>query len=253
MPIYSIDKFDINSSGTFGLITLESLQNNIAFSKWVSPKRTRSYPFARIYNTYHLNTKKITVIPIIKDEGNGTGNNDRINSITFYWMNLLNVYIILGWYEDADVVSGTVDRITSQKLNAEYIRNKILEISSYEMTALHWNTTHFQRDFSTIYSNAVDSYERISQNKTVALHSRSKHLEVLERFKKNGKFDIETFKQATLLNSFAAANREVLTTHAFEHLGDGSKGIFSISNYLGGEYHLTAYEIYEEDNRVIIQ
>lgn len=121
------------------------------------------------------------------------------------------------------------------------------------MTALHWNTTHFQKDFCTIYLNAVDSYEKISQSKAVALHSRSKHLEVLERFKNNGTFNIETFKQATLLNSFAAANREVLTTHAFEHLGDGSKGIFSISNYLGSEYHLTADEIYEEDNRVIIQ
>lgn len=253
MPIYSIDKFDINLSGSCGIVTLNNLQNNIAFSKWVSPKRTRSYPFARIYNTYHLNTKRVTIIPIIKDEGNGTGNNDRINSITFSWMNLLNVYIILGWYEDADVVLGTVDRITNQKLSAEYIKNKIFEISSYQMTALHWNTTHFQRDFCTIYLNAVDSYEKISQNKAVALHSPNKHLEVLERFKKNEKFDIETFKQATLLNSFAAANREVLTTHAFEHLGDGSKGIFSISNYLGGEYHLTADEIYEEDNLIIIQ
>jgi hypothetical protein len=83
MPIYSINEFDINSSGSCGIITLNNLQNNIAFSKWVSPKRTRSYPFARIYNTYHLNTKKITIIPIIKDESNGTGNNDRINSITF--------------------------------------------------------------------------------------------------------------------------------------------------------------------------
>ena len=50
-------------------------------------------------------------------------------------MNLLNIYIILGWYEDADVVSGTVDRITNQKLSAGYIRNKIFEISSYQMTA----------------------------------------------------------------------------------------------------------------------
>lgn len=113
MPIYSIDKFDINSTGACGIINLNNLHNNIAFSKWVSPKRTRSYSFARIYNTYHLNTKKITIIPIIKDEGKGTGNNNRINSITFSWINLLNVYIILGWYKNADVVSVTVDRITN--------------------------------------------------------------------------------------------------------------------------------------------
>ncbi len=250
---YSLDQFNINSSGSFGIITLSSLENNIAFSKWISPKRTRSYPLARIYNIYYLNSKKVTVIPIIKDEGMGTGNNDRINSITFSWMNLLNVYIILGWYEDADVVPGTADRITNQKLNADYIKNKIFEISSYQMTALHWNTTHFQRDFSTVYLNAVNSYEIISRNKRVNLHSKIKHLEVLERFKSNGEFNIETFKRATLPYSFAAANREIFTRHIFEHLEDGSKGIFSISNYLGGEYYLTADEIYEENNRVIIQ
>lgn len=253
LKAYSLEQFNINSSGSFGIITLGSLENNIAFSKWVSPKRTRSYPFARIYNIYHLNTKKITVIPIIKDEGSGTSNNDRINSITFSWMNLLNVYIILGWYEDADAVTGKVDRITKQKLNADYIKNKIREVSSYQMTALHWNTTHFQREFSTVYLNAVNSYEKIARNKMVKLHSTSKHLEVLERFKDGGEFDIEAFKKATLPYSFAAANRELLTTHAFEHLGDGCKGIFSISNYLGGEYYLTADEIYEENNRVVIQ
>ncbi len=76
---YDINNFDINQTKPFGIITLNSLQNNIAFSKWKSPKRTRTYPFAIIYNTYHLNSKKVTVIPVIKDEGAGSGNNDRIN------------------------------------------------------------------------------------------------------------------------------------------------------------------------------
>lgn len=101
---YDINNFDVNQTKPFGIITLNSLQNNIAFSKWKTPKRTRTYPFARIYNTYHLNSKKVTVIPVIKDEGAGSGNNDRINFITVSWMNLLNVYIVLAWYEQADVV-----------------------------------------------------------------------------------------------------------------------------------------------------
>lgn len=89
---YNINQFDINYVKPFGIINLDSLQNNIAFSRWTSPKRTRTYPFAKIYNTYHLNSKKVTVIPVIKDEGAGTDNNDRINFITLSWMNLLNVY-----------------------------------------------------------------------------------------------------------------------------------------------------------------
>jgi len=30
-------------------------------SKWVSPKRTRSYPYERVYNTLSLGTKKVTI------------------------------------------------------------------------------------------------------------------------------------------------------------------------------------------------
>jgi hypothetical protein len=79
---YDVKQFDVNQAQASGLIDLGTSGNNLAFSKWVSPKRTRSYPFARIYNTFHFNTKKVTIIPIIKDEGAGTQNNDRINFIT---------------------------------------------------------------------------------------------------------------------------------------------------------------------------
>lgn len=47
---YNFEQFDINISDSFGLIKIED--KNIAYSKWVSPKRTRSYPFARMYNVY---------------------------------------------------------------------------------------------------------------------------------------------------------------------------------------------------------
>ena len=123
---YNISEFDVNQAQAYGLINLGVPGNSLAFSKWVSPKRTRSYPFARIYNTYHLNTKKVTIIPIIKDEGAGTENNDRINYITFSWMNLLNIYIILAWYEDAERKPNTTDRITNQILNTESVCEKLL-------------------------------------------------------------------------------------------------------------------------------
>ena len=38
-------------------------------SWWVSPKRTRSYPYARVYDSLSFPGRKVTVIPIIKDEG----------------------------------------------------------------------------------------------------------------------------------------------------------------------------------------
>ena len=250
---YDITRFDVNQAQASGLIDLGTSGNNLAFSKWVSPKRTRSYPFARIYNTFHFNTKKVTIIPIIKDEGAGTQNNDRINFITFSWMNLLNIYIILAWYEDAERKPSTTDRITNQILNAESVREKLFEVSQYRMTALHWNTTHFEKDFASIYLNAVDGYKKISEVRNVAVHSPKNHLETLERFKVNGHFSLSSFKEVSLPRSYEAAHRESVTTHVLESLEENTKGIFDISNYLGGQYYLTADEIYWENDQLVIQ
>ena len=250
---YDIAQFDVNQAQTYGLIDLGTQGNNLAFSKWISPKRTRSYPFARIYNTVHFNTKKITIIPIIKDEGAGTQNNDRINFITFSWMNLLDIYIILAWYEDAERKEGTTDRITDQILNVESVREKLLEVSQYRMSALHWNTTHFEKDFESIYLNAVNGYKKISQKKNVSVHNPQDHLETLEKFKTDGRFSLEAFKKTSLPRSYQAANREAVTTHLLESLQGNTKGIFRISNYLGGEYYLTADEVYWEGSQLIIQ
>lgn len=99
-PLAAFDfaDFDINSVSNSGLLKIGETQ--VAFSKWVSPKRTRTYPFERIYNT--LNSSKIiTIIPIIKDEG-ADGDLDKIQYSTFSWMNLLNVYIVLGYYHKAE-------------------------------------------------------------------------------------------------------------------------------------------------------
>lgn len=253
LNVYDIARFDVNQAQAYGLINLGTSKNNLAFSKWVSPKRTRSYPFARIYNTFHFNTKKVTIIPIIKDEGVGTQNNDRINFITFSWMNLLNIYIILAWYEDANRKTGTIDRITNQILNAESVREKLCEVSQYRMTALHWNTTHFEKDFESTYLNAVDGYKKISQERNVAVHSPKNHLQTLEKFKTDGHFSLVSFKEASLPRSYEAAHRESLTTHVLESLAENTKGIFRISNYLGGQYYLTADEVYWENDQLVIQ
>ncbi len=43
---------------------------NVAVCLWVSPKRTRSYPYARVYDILTQEaSKKVSIIPIVKDEG----------------------------------------------------------------------------------------------------------------------------------------------------------------------------------------
>ena len=251
LTAYEITQFDVNKASSCGLINIGTLGNNLAFSKWVSPKRTRSYPFQRIYDTLGLSTKKVTIIPVIKDEG-AAGDNDRINAMTFSWMNLMNIHIILAWYEDARKVDGK-DKITNQILNVEYVTEKLLEISQFQSNALHWNTNHFEDDFERIYLKSVESYQRISEQEDVVMHKAQDHLNTLEKFKANNEFCVETFKKETLLRSHAAALRETATVHELESLSEGEKGIFSIIYYQGGVYYLTADEIYWENDQLVIQ
>ena len=248
---YDIAQFDVNTTKSSGLINIGTSGNNLAFSKWVSPKRTRTYPFPRIYDTLGLSTKKVTIIPVIKDEGTA-GDNDRINGMTFSWMNLMNVHIILAWYEDATKVDRK-EKITDQVLNVESVTEKLIEISQFHSNALHWNTNHFENDFERIYLNAVESYQRISEQENVVMHKAQDHLNMLEKFKVNNQFCLETFKRVTLSNSQRAALRETATVHELESLSDGEKSIFSITNYQGGKYYLSPDEIYWEHDQLVIQ
>jgi hypothetical protein len=88
LPTVAIEKFNINRMPSFCL--LKNKQYSYAISKWISPKRTRSYPYERVYNTLNV-SKKITVFPIIKDEGTD-GDRDFLQWDTVSLMSLLDVF-----------------------------------------------------------------------------------------------------------------------------------------------------------------
>ena len=251
LKTYPFEAFNINTAKGEGIIRIDDAIS-IGISKWISPKRTRSFPFARLYSTYHL-PKRITVIPVIKDEGAG-GDNDRINFITFSWMNLANIYVIFAHYNDAARHRNRDDKITAQKFDADYINEKIAEILRYQQTALHWNIMHFERDFEQVYRQAIDAYQRIGNALDVPMHRINNHVKTLESFVMDNKVSLDGFKQATLPKSLDAARRETVTTHELEYLTEETKSLFSITNWLGGEYHLTADEILrDEDGTIIIR
>lgn len=72
-------------------------KNKIAISRWVSPKRTRSYPYARVYDTLNFVGKRITIIPVIKDEGKD-GDRDFLQWDTISLMSLLGIYVSIAYY-----------------------------------------------------------------------------------------------------------------------------------------------------------
>lgn len=249
LAFYDFEEFDINQAKGCGLVRFASGQ--IGFSKWVSPKRTRTYPFERLYNTYN-SPMRLTIIPVLKDEG-ADGDLDRIQYSTISWMNLLNVYIVLGFYADArknvSVAQRHRDKLTGQKLDAESVHAQMAEISQYKQSALHWNRSLIEDRFVQIYQKALDAYEEIGQKTGVRVHDRAIQALYLGKLMR----DFALFKDISLRGSRGAALRETRTAHGFEYLADGSKATFEIENYLGGIYYLTADEIVQEDERFIIQ
>lgn len=245
LPKYSLDSFLINRSAPAGL--LETPDGTIGFSKWVSPKRTRSYPFERIYKTYN-SPKIITIIPIIKDEGRD-GDLDKIQASTISWMNLLNIYIVLAYYDHAIPSRRYAGKITGQQLNEANVRSQIEEILAYKQSALHWNRSLIENSFRLTFEMALRAYSDISSRTSVPLH----HQRGLRAYAAEIEQDLQQFWIRSLRGSQEAAQRESRTIHALEYLGDGNKGIFELENYLGGTYHLTADEILAEAGVTIIQ
>lgn len=249
LPKYDFENFDINQVGTFGKIIFPN--GEFAFSKWVSPKRTRSYPFERLYNTFN-SPARLTIIPVLKDEGLD-GDLDRIQYSTVSWMNLLNVYIVLAYYDKAvkniRPLQLARNKITNQEFNINSVNDQILKISQYKQSALHWNRTLVEDNFVSIYKQALDSYENISKLTGVRVHERT----IQEQYLATIMRDFINFKDISLRGSKLASLRETQTSHNFEYLSDGSKATFQIENYLGGTYYLTADEVIQDNNVYIIQ
>lgn len=249
LPEYEFSEFDINQSGASGKIIFPD--GEFAFSKWVSPKRTRSYPFERLYNTFN-SPIRLTIIPVIKDEGLD-GDLDRIQYSTISWMNLLNVYIVLAYYDKAiknvRPLQLARNKITSQEFNINSVNDQIIRISQYKQSALHWNRTLVEDSFVNIYKQALDSYENISKSTGVKMHNRN----VQEQYLATIMMDFAKFKDISLRGSRGASVRETLTSHGFEFLSDGLKATFKIENYLGGTYYLTADEVIKYEDTYVIQ
>jgi hypothetical protein len=249
LPEYDFCDFDINKARPCGKIIVPD--GSVAYSKWVSPKRMRSYPFARLYDILNA-PKRITVIPVLKDEGID-GDLDRIQFSTISWMNLFDIYIVLAYYESAVRNSragqSKRNKISKQSFSPDFVERQILDILKYKNSALHWNFNLLETSFVDIYRKALDSYQVISRQTGIKMHDRKAQEKYLEKVKAN----FDDFKNLSLSGSKNASIREAAVVHHNEHLSDGSKVRLNIRNYLGGVYYLTADEVIKEGDRYVIQ
>lgn len=242
---FAIAEFDINTSGSASILILN--QNRFAISKWVSPKRTRSYPYARVYNTLAF-SKRITVIPIVKDEGL-KGDRDFLQWDTMSLMSLLDVYVILAYYKRAEKHPAKLNKITKQLFDRDYVLEKIREIDEYYSSALHWNLKEL-RLLPRVLGKTRQSQQQISAETGVKFHNQRGLSMFIERICS----DLESFMESSRLKSELAQSREFVTNQPKEKLSTDTKAKITITNYLGGKYFFTADGItFEEDTISLIE
>lgn len=237
--------FNINDCPNSCLIVHDNQM--FSLSKWVSPKRTRSYPYERIYDTF-VGNKRITVIPIIKDEGNA-GDRDFIQWDTISLMSLLDVYVILAYYETARKHSHLAGKVTAQHFNNQYVIQKINELQNYHSSALHWNLKELNsQNLTMLLDKAKSCYTQISQALGVQMHNELGISSLQQRLAT----DIGDFMMFSREKSEKAQFRELHTQQPKEHLNTLTKATITITNYLGGKYFFTVDEVYIKDDTVYL-
>jgi hypothetical protein len=241
LPTYTLEQFDVNTATSAGQI--QTPFGVLSYSKWVSPKPTRSYPFERIYNTYN-GQKIITIIPIVKDEGLD-GDRDFVSFKTFSWMSLLNIYVVLAYYSSATKRRGTRQKITEQQFDPEFVRQQIVSITNYRQSALHWNRTLLETQFVPLLQTALATYQTIASETGVPVHGHSSKIETLLS-------GLTTYQQTSLDASRRAAMRETKVSHALETANINQKYVLEIENYLGGVYSLAPDGIVLEGDKYVI-
>jgi len=220
-------------------------ENKVAISWWVSAKRTRSYPYARVYDTLGFSGKKITIIPIIKDEGK-EGDRDFLQWDTVSLTSLLGIYVIIAYYNEAVPSKRYKNKITNQRFDTNYLKVQIKNILSYQSDALHWNLSQID-NVGQIGQKALEAYDRISKKLKIEMHSRQSAEKRINELLK-GK---EEFMNLSRVLAEKAQRRERLTIQPKENLS-GVKAIITIQNYLGGLYYFTVDEVEVKGNNVFL-
>ncbi len=226
------ETFDINASS--GAFLLSNETEKIAVSRWISPKRTRSYPYERVYDTLRY-AKRATIIPVLKDEGLG-GERDFLQWDTLSLMSLLDVFVVTAFYKDATKNTKRADQITEQKLDNEYVAARLKEIFAFKGTARNWNEAE-AKQLKTVFEQARDAYREISKKTKTYLHDET----ALNRLIKLAE-NPNTFAEFSRGKSRRGQSRELQSIQPKEALSTDTKGGITITNLAGGKYFFTCDE-----------
>ena len=228
-----LENFDVNKST--GAFILTNGNERIAVSRWISPKRTRSYPYERVYDTLAYEGRKATIIPVVKDEGLG-GERDFLQWDTISLLSLLNVRVVLAYYDSAEKNLKRADQITNQKFDNDYIASRLAEVFNFKGTAREWNEREVKQ-LKPVLEKAKLAYHKISKETKTYLHDETT-LNELIKYAETPK----TFLEFSRQKSQQAQSREFVTTQPKEALSTDTKAKVTINNALFGKYFFTCDE-----------
>lgn len=218
--------------------------NQAAISFWVSAKRTRSYPYTRIYETLSKkNCKKITIFPVVKDEG-FDGDRDYIQWDTFSICSYLNVYTIPAYYVKAVKNSGYENKVTSLEFDPKFLVDKIKLILETKLSPSKWNDKE-RNDIGQLIDLIINGYKKIQKETGVKFHNHDNLKTNLEKMR-----DANSFKTNSQEKSSQAQDREKVTTQPKEELFGLPKGKVTLSDSCNGLYSWTVDAYYIHDNDV---
>ena len=238
-----LETFDINKAA--GAFLLTNGKERIAVSRWISPKRTRSYPYERVYDTLVHKGKKVAIIPVVKDEGLG-GDRDFLQWDTVSLLSLLDVQVITAYYSEAEKNAKRADQITAQKLDNNYITARLNEVFNFKGSARQWNESE-TKQLKSVLEKAKLAYREISKDTKTYLHNDDALSELINYAETPQKF-IEFSRR----KSQDAQNREYVTEQPKESLATDTKAKVTINNALFGRYFLTCDETKIADRTVYL-
>ncbi len=238
-----LENLDINKAA--GAFLLTNGKDQIAVSRWISPKRTRSYPYERVYDTLAHHGRKAAIIPVVKDEGLG-GDRDFLQWDTISLLSLLDVQVILAYYSEAEKNVKRADQITAQKFDNNYIKSRLTEVFDFKGTAREWNERE-TKQLKFVFEKAKLAYREISKNTKTYLHNDDALTELINYAETPQKF-VEFSRR----KSQAAQSREFVTEQPKEALSTDTKAKVTINNALFGRYFFTCDETKIADRTVYL-
>ncbi len=248
LEVFGLDDFLSGKLSSKGSFILRTERDEYALSQWTSPKRTRTFPFARVYDTL-CRKNRVTLIPFCKDEG-ADGDRDFLQWDTVSLMSLFNVYVIVCYYSGAEKNTRPgqthKNKISKQIFDYNYVGKKLNELQDYHSSALHWNLKQMEQ-LSEVAELTLNAYREISNKIGVSLHGEAGIESRIEVAKQKA----SKFRELSRKLAQEAQIRETLTEQPKERT-IGEKAVITLKNLLGGMYYWTTDECFVLDDCVFL-